>query len=226
MEIKQDLDKTRELNEKYHTLDQRDRREIHLSDDLGHCPGKAWCRILGYEAKWNRGTKARFNIGEELHGEFELPFTHREIQIPFGDSTGHPDVVINDIVGSFAYLAPLEFKHTTRHFDSGADLPSEWLKQLKLECVYLTNWYPGHTYTYGWIAILEVVAGVGKVYKVQFTVQEIVDARTKHENFVTSLKLAIQSRDINYLILNRECPYCEYNYKGGCPERPTRSLVE
>lgn len=216
--IELDQDKTIELNEFYHTLDSKDRTGIHLSDDL-HCHMKAYNRIKGLEEVWSRRTKARFNIGNDLHEEFELPFKYKEIEIEYYGATGHPDVAYNDKMKNIV-LGPLEFKHTTLHFESPLDLPTEWVNQVKLECVYI-----GHAFskvvTVGWLAILEIVGGYGKVYRLTFTKDEIIDASEYHKGFIERLQHCLDTNSPDLMLIKKsECKTCQFNYKDGCPRRP------
>jgi len=219
MKIELDLDKTRELNELYHTTRERDRKEPHLSDDP-YCPMKAFNRIKGLKEIWSRKTRARFNIGEDLHGEFELPFKHKEVPIHFMSSIGHPDVVYTDDRKK-TVCGPLEFKHTTLLVPTFLDIPSAWIRQVRLECVYLSKHYQ-KIVKEGWLAILELIPGTGKVYHLIFDWSEIENIATDHIHFLRILTKALDEDNPDLLTINpNECSTCQFNHDDGCPKRPT-----
>jgi CRISPR/Cas system-associated exonuclease Cas4 (RecB family) len=220
MRISLDLEKTKELNNLYHSMDQRDRKEPHLTDGL-YCPLKAYCRILGFKEVWSRKTLVRFNIGQDLHSEFELPFKHKEVTVNFGPSVGHPDVVeiIEDISGRGVMVDsirhPLEFKHSSvLIIRSVEDIPIKWLEQLRLECIYLgSDW--------GWLSVLELLTGVGTVWRVKFSKKELEKEKTFHLAKMESIDVAVKAKNPHILLPSREeCADCQYNHDAGCPKRP------
>jgi translation elongation factor EF-G len=218
MRIELDLVKTRELNEIYHSIEEKGRKELHLTDGL-YCPLKAFCRIKGLTAIWTRRTQARFNIGNDLHGEFELPFEHHEVEVKFGPSVGHPDVVIKRRKALQSFMeeivdGPLEFKHTTLVIPSFEDIPLTWIEQVKLECVYTKT-------RQGWLAILELISGCGKVWNIHFTIKDIEDAGDYHLACMDTINAALNQNAPEILEpVRRECPSCQYNHDQGCPRRP------
>jgi translation elongation factor EF-G len=218
MRIELDLVKTRELNDIYHSIEEKGRKELHLTDGL-YCPLKAFCRIKGLTAVWTRKTQARFNIGNDLHGEFELPFEHHEVEVRFGPSTGHPDVVIKQVPNTESgtdslWDGPLEFKHTTLVIPSIGDIPLTWIEQVKLECVYTKT-------LHGWLAILELISGCGKVWKISFTTEDIEDAGDYHLACIDMINAAVNQNTPEILEpVRRECSSCQYNHERGCPKRP------
>lgn len=229
MRVTIDLEKTKQLNELYHSIEEKDRKEPHLSDGL-YCPLKSYCRITGLPAIWSRRTKAIFNIGEDLHGEFELPFEHHEVDLKYGPSFGHPDVIEDwEDVGpekSCRLLHPLEFKHTRLTVRSVDDIPVKWIHQLLLECIYI--WKDenvgGFRPTFGWLAIMEVVSGVGTVWKIKFDEKKMEEEASFHLAKMETIELAVKTKNPGILTPDREeCSSCQYNHKDGCPRRPGAS---
>jgi len=223
MKIELDLVKTKEFNDLYHSIEEKGRKELHLTDGL-YCPLKAFCRIRGLTAIWTRKTQARFNIGNDLHGEFELPFKHKEVEVKFGPSIGHPDVVLRSAklpTGDEGrnedwdmIEGPLEFKHTTLVIHSISDIPFYWIDQVQLECIYTKT-------THGWLAILELVSGCGKVWRINFTNKELVEAGDHHLAFMDMIGTAVTLNKPEILSpIRKECSSCQYNHEQGCPKRP------
>jgi len=213
-----DYKKSNFIAEKLHSLDEKQRSQLHLTDDpeICGCSLKAFCRLhYKFPAKYSRKTAGIFMRGILYDELFKRPFNAVEVEKKIGfvvtqKMTGfivaHPDVVL----GKY----PIEAKHTTRIIQHPSDIPACWITQLTLEEVYCKV-------RLGWLVIGDLQSTLVTAWKVKIDKEEEEHLLEGHVKRMSELASAIYiRRHSNGLKPNwSECPSCYYNYVGGCPER-------
>jgi len=166
--------------------------------------------MTGVKSEINRYLAAIWAIGRTAHVILEENFESREAEYVFEDSRlkekcyGHMDIVYRN--------EPIDFKSSRITIKTFKDLPQKWIDQVVYECVFVDS-------QIGWLAVLDLVNTVVTVWKIQVTLQEVVNARTKYVEIMSQIQNAVESKNPYGLIpVRKECLRCVYTK--GCLRRP------
>lgn len=183
--------------------------EMHVYD-LTNCPVKAYCRLLGMEAKITKISIGLMVFGIVSENVLGWTFPNDELQYQTSISLIDPDESIFghiDIYEDKVY--PLEVKGTRKNIFKGSDIPIPWVEQTM-------SYMAMQGATMGWIILFNVFSAQIMAFRLVMTSNDILDWLITLSVRSSTIKKAVKERSPTALEIHPE-EYENCNYKLSCP---------